>query len=159
MEKIDIVIECSSCNGTGIYCGIGESKGTGVICSKCKGTGCYNFKLERKLFTKKAIREGIERFYLSGSGYKIVLGIVGFKGIGETNMNKEGASYSDFTNGKFPTYIKQLGCPMLADQGACHNIKGFVDHCNDNGLDWGMNINNCRNKSNKSECWKRFEDD
>lgn len=37
--KHKVEAECSSCSGTGVYCGFMEPKGTGVICLDCNGTG------------------------------------------------------------------------------------------------------------------------
>lgn len=39
MSDIKVKITCSDCNGTGIYSGMFEPKGTGVICIACKGSG------------------------------------------------------------------------------------------------------------------------
>lgn len=36
-ERIEA--ECSSCGGTGIYCGFCEPPGTAVVCHGCDGTG------------------------------------------------------------------------------------------------------------------------
>lgn len=71
-------------------------------------------------------------------------------------MDKEGVSYDDFLNGKMPNHIKQLGCPMLADQGKCHEINGFTDRCNIINGGWLSYIPDCKCK-NKMECWELFE--
>jgi hypothetical protein len=36
---MNVIHECVSCNGTGLYCGFAEAKGTAVICLGCKGQG------------------------------------------------------------------------------------------------------------------------
>lgn len=51
------------------------------------------------------------------------------------------------------TDTEQLACPMVADQDACHNIKGFTDDC---GCPWGILLTDCENQPNKADCWKRF---
>ena len=142
MKKIELEIECSACSGTGLYSGMAESKGLAVVCNRCDGTGKYQFK--------------IERVYLPTS-FKLGLGVVNFKGVGDIDMCKKGISYSEFLEGKKPERIKEIECPMLADQGACHNVEGFVDGCSDLGLDWGSSMSSCKNQCNKMECWKRFE--
>jgi len=43
MEKIEMDIECPSCNGTGLYCGMGEKEGVAVVCCKCQGSGKYHY--------------------------------------------------------------------------------------------------------------------
>lgn len=69
-------------------------------------------------------------------------------------------SYDDFLKGKRPEHIKQLACPMLADQGACDRIPGFIDKCNElnGGTLWGRLISQCRNQKNKFDCWRRFDE-
>ena len=72
-------------------------------------------------------------------------------------MDKEGVSYQQFLDGKMPKHIKTLECPMLADQGACHEIKGFVDECQKLHGGWIGSITSCNHYRMKSECWERFE--
>ena len=128
MKEIKMTIECPFCNGTGIYSGMAESKETAVICRKCNGTGAYKYQYSYNEFIGKKEKKGIKRVYLDGMGYKIGLGKINFDKVGEIDMDKEGVSYAEFLGGKSPEHIKKLGCPMIADQGACHKIKGFVDN-------------------------------
>lgn len=39
MSETKVKIACHECKGTGIYSGMFEPKGTGVICTACKGSG------------------------------------------------------------------------------------------------------------------------
>ena len=158
MKKIEMIIECPHCEGTGISSGIGESKNIGVICHRCNGTGAFNYSRSYNEFTKRKIKDGIERVYLKGTQYKLALGKVDFQGVGEIDMDKEGVSYQEFLDGKQPAHIKKLECPLLADQSACHEIKGFTTECNSLNGGWVDMISKCKNQPNKSECWKRFED-
>ena len=41
MKKI--IIECSSCKGTGLYKGVSERDNCAVVCSVCNGTGKVDF--------------------------------------------------------------------------------------------------------------------
>jgi hypothetical protein len=157
MKKIEMDIQCQACNGTGVYSGIGECHDVVVICWKCKGTGKYHYVFPYEEFTGRKDRSGIKRVYLSGYGYKIGTGIINFAKIGEIDMDKEGVSYDEFKNGKMPEHIKTLACPMLADQGACHDIKGFVDGCNKLHGGWIGYIPDCKYRKNVDECWKRFD--
>lgn len=154
MKKIEMLIECPACEGTGVYSGIGESKDCAVVCYNCGGSGKYNYSYSYNEFTGRKTREGINRVYLNGYGYKIGTGKINFSGVGEIDMDKEGVSYEEFLDGKMPWHIKKLVCPMLADQGACHKIDGFVDRCNSFNDGWLGNIRECKNKDNKSECWE-----
>jgi len=157
MKTIEMKIECQSCKGTGLYCGIAEGEGTAVICNKCNGSGAYNYKFKYNDFTGRNKTKSVKRVYLNGTQYKIGLGIINYSGVGKVNMDKEGVSYDDFFSGAMPSHIKQLGCPMMADQGACHKINGFTDMCNDLNGGWLDLITSCKNKCNASQCWERFE--
>jgi hypothetical protein len=160
MKKIEMKVECPSCKGTGLYSGMAESDNIAVICHKCNGTGAYNYSYSYNDFVKRKIKNGIERVYLKGTRYKLGLGKINFDRVGEIDMAKEGVSYSEFLDGKKPTHIKKLECPLLADQSACHEIEGFVKECNSYaGCGWGNEITECENQPNKHECWDRFEKD
>ena len=60
MEKFQAKIVCQSCNGTGLYSGMGEDKHSAVVCSKCKGTGCFEYKFEYEEFVKRASKPDIK---------------------------------------------------------------------------------------------------
>ena len=151
-----IVIECKSCKGTGVYQGMGESSDVAIICHTCKGTGWTVFEYTE--FTGRKNKQGVSRVYLNSYGYKISTGVVNFDGIGKVDMDKEGVSYEEFCEGKMPTHIKQLGCPMLADQGRCRDIAGFTNRCDSFNGGWLNYIPSCENKANSAECWRIFEE-
>jgi hypothetical protein len=156
-KKIEMDIVCPSCNGTGVYSGMGESKNTAVICYQCQGTGKYHYVYEYEEFTERKISAGIDRVYLKGYGYKIGTGKINFSKVGEIDMDKEGVSYEEFLSGKMPQHIKKLACPMLADQGACHKIKGFTDVCDKLNGGYLNHIPSCKHTTKSTECWDRFD--
>ena len=154
--RIELDIECTKCGGTGVYVGFAECEGASVICHWCNGTGCEHFKFEYELFKERKIKKDVKRVFISGYGY-----CVGTKPITLDNgtyidFSVEGVSYGEFLAGKMPQHIENLACPMLADQSACHKIKGFVDRCN--ALDGGYicSIPKCNFTKNKARCWERF---
>jgi hypothetical protein len=156
MKQIKLKIKCQSCNGTGIYVGMGERDGAGVVCYTCKGTGCQNYKFEYEDFENRVKRDDIKRVFLTGYGY-----CIGTKPITLSNgvfvdFSKEGVSYQEFLEDKMPKHIKQMGCPMRADQGACHEIKGFVDRCDKINSGYVNHIPSCK-CSDKLYCWEIFE--
>lgn len=55
-EAITVKIKCRDCDGTGVYCGSYEPKGTGVRCGTCKGAGGHDFTYT--LFTERKLRTG-----------------------------------------------------------------------------------------------------
>jgi hypothetical protein len=159
MKKIDMYIECHSCVGTGLYSGMAEGKGAAVVCNRCNGTGRFHYEYSYKEFTGRKELPGIDRVYLSGYGYMIGTGKINFSGVGRVDMDKEGVSYGEFLSGKMPEHIKSLACPMLANQSACYDIKGFIDKCNELSGHYFSRITDCTYQRNKSLCWKRFYDE
>lgn len=156
MKEIRMIIQCPSCNGTGVYVGLGEGEGTAVVCSTCKGRGWYEYVYNYNEFSGRKHKDGVDRVYLDGYGYKLGSGKINFDGVGEIDMDREGVSYKEFVAGKMPTHIEKLGCPMTADQGKCHDINGFVDRCNSFNGGWLNTLADCKNMNNKAECWEIF---
>ncbi len=159
LKKIDIDIQCQACDGTGVYVGMAERHGAAVVCYQCKGTGKYNYVLEYENFKKMNIRKNIKRVYKSSYGFCIAPTKIPTASGGVIDLETEGISYEEFKIGKLPEHTRQLACPMLADQGACHNIKGFINRCNKlHGESLlGISLTACKNQPHKSDCWKRFE--
>ena len=156
MKEINLDIECRSCNGTGVYQGMGEYDGAGIVCYQCKGTGCEKYYFKYNEFKERKINPKVNRVFLSGYGY-----CIGTKPITLSNgifvdFSKEGVQYKEFLNGKMPKHIKQMGCPMMADQGACHSIEGFIKECKKLNGEYVEYIPNCK-CPNKEKCWDRFE--
>jgi len=81
---------CSSCDGTGIYSGFCEAKGTAVVCLNCDGTGCM--VIQYKPFEKRRRRRGIKTVSLSRGNFILT----GMGALGES------VSYTDFFKGKMP---------------------------------------------------------
>jgi len=152
MAKIELSIQCKSCGGTGVYVGMAEHEGAAVVCTTCNGTGEQAYKFEYTPFAGRQVRGGVERVYVSGMGYCIAPKKLTFDNIGEIDMSREGVSYNEFWNGKMPGHVEKLGCPMLADQGACDKIDGFTSECTHGSL------RHCSMQQDKAECWKRFHE-
>ena len=152
MATIDI--ECQTCKGTGVYVGLGERDGAAVVCVRCKGSGCVSFSYEP--FAKRRRRDNVTRVYKEGYGYCIAPHKIDFDKIGEVDLSEKGVSYKEFLQGRMPEHIREMGCPMRCDQGACRKLKGFTDKCHELGLGWG-NITDCKNYCDRDQCWKRFD--
>lgn len=82
--------ECSSCSGTGLYCGFAEPKGTAVVCLGCNGTGCK--KILYNPFTGRKPKNGVHTVRLSRGSLLAT-------GVGPAGNS---ISYQDFVAGKFP---------------------------------------------------------
>ena len=63
-EMITLKAFCHECRGTGVFVGVCEPKGTGVVCLICGGHGCK--AVTYTPFKKRAQRRGVTRVYLSG---------------------------------------------------------------------------------------------
>lgn len=156
MKEIKLDIECQACDGTGVYQGMGERDGAGVVCHRCDGTGCFKYKFQYTPFTKRKLNGNISRVYLSGYGYCINTNPMTLSNGVFVDLSKEGVEYEEFLNGKMPKHIKHMACPMMADQGACHEIKGFTAKCAELNGGYVSYIPDCK-CSDKIGCWDRFE--
>ena len=88
--KQSVQAECSSCGGTGIYCGFAEAKGTGVVCLNCDGTGCCT--IEYTPFSGIKKRSNVNTVYRSRGTFIAT-------GVGSTG---NGITYAEFLSGKRP---------------------------------------------------------
>lgn len=79
-ESIKREQECSYCEGTGLYSGMGEGKYFAVQCYYCKGTGKFIFEHTYNLFKgRKKAPSGVKRvlqcnpgiYVGAGSGYTL----------------------------------------------------------------------------------------
>jgi hypothetical protein len=91
LRGLSVQAECSSCGGTGVYCGFAEPKGTGVVCLDCDGSGCK--KIGYFPFTARKRRSGVNTV-CRGRGSLVATGV------GPANA---GIPYEDFLKGKKPT--------------------------------------------------------
>lgn len=155
-ERITIEIECPSCYGTGLYQGAAERDGAFVQCSACKGTGKTSYSYTP--FAGRKTQDKCKRVYMTSCGYVITDKDITTKDGDFQPFSQCGCTYSEWLDGKTPKPIKFLGCPMMADQGACHNINGFVSKCNEFNGGYIGYIPKCENQGNKDECWKRLEE-
>jgi DnaJ-class molecular chaperone len=58
-----LIVECSSCGGTGLYSGMCEGKGKAVVCLGCKGSGAEVVVLRR--YTGRKHYRGIKEIKFS----------------------------------------------------------------------------------------------
>lgn len=87
-------IECTSCGGTGVYCGCAEPKGTAVICLYCDGKGYKETDctcVKHIPFINRKVREGVYSVSRSRGTF-----IFGFGATGRS------IPYASFLNGLMP---------------------------------------------------------
>lgn len=152
MEKTFKVKEkCQSCNGTGIYKGMGERDGFGVICHNCKGTGCHEFVHNYEEFTQREPAKKVKHVIKTNPGICVGTG-AGFK-----FADFGGMSYSDWKDGKpFPSgsEMRQFTCPAWWYQSADYKLKPDWDQCRIGGT-----FSSCKHFGNKNKCWQRFDEE
>jgi hypothetical protein len=88
MERVQA--ECRSCDGTGVYCGFAEPKGTGVVCLECRGSGCKTISYTP--FAGRKRRQGVKTVSVSRGAFIAT-------GVGAAG---ESISYEEFLEGKMP---------------------------------------------------------
>lgn len=135
---------CRSCNGTGLYQGMGERPPYAVVCNSCKGTGCKTYVLEWEDFTARApIPDSIKIVVERNSGICIGGGEYDFGGL-PVDKWLAGESFTGRENRLFT-------CPYWwTSQG----WKGGP--CDEINL-LGSLFSNCPNFPNKAECWAMYD--
>ena len=86
----EIRAECSSCDGSGVYCGFAEPKGVGVVCLTCEGSGCKILRYTP--FSERRLIQGVVIVKRSA-------GVFIGTGVGPYG---DSVPYKDFVNGSMP---------------------------------------------------------
>ena len=152
-HEIKVQAECGSCNGTGLYVGMGERSGAAVVCVTCEGTGERTIKVSYKDFTGRKKRENVRRVYRGNPG--ICIGENK-----EQNLLLEdfgGISYEDWSAGKtFPPGSEDRvhTCPAWFYQSVDYDLKPDWEDC---WKSFGGSFSNCGNFPEKEKCWERWD--
>ena len=147
-HRIEYKCKCGSCKGTGIYVGMAERSGAGVVCSTCKGTGCRHVVIEYEDFDERVRRDDVERVYQVNSG--ICIG----KGEGLSLEDFGGLPYDAWRDGApFQAGMenRKFTCPAWWYQSADYKRKPNWDECG-----WGA-FSACKHFGNKQACWDRWD--
>jgi len=150
-------VECDSCRGTGLYCGMAERKGAAVVCTHCKGTGKVSVKQTFKKFVKRKKREGVKRVFETASGYGIAAEDVTTSEGNTIHFSRFGVDYEDWLNGAEPKPIEELHCPYQhTGQGLqSHDVNDLYKTRCTKYLGWGM-ITECKCRKDMAKCWKIY---
>lgn len=157
MKTEQLKIECSSCDATGLYKGMGEGGKSAVVCYTCDGTGFVMRSF--KLFLHRKVRTGIKRVFKSSFGYGHSDTDYTMKEGGTIEFSKGGCTYEDWLKGKKPKPVKDLYCPYLwTNQELQTKDKNnlYKNQCNKN-ISVGDSISDCKNFKTKSKCWEIYE--
>jgi hypothetical protein len=142
--KIEFDEKCRACNGTGIYKGMAERDGFGVVCHNCKGTGKFHFVHEYEKFEGRQPRKDIHTVVQVNPG--IILG-------GELNFG--GMSYKDWLEGwafEVGMEMREYACPAWWYQCADYDKKPHWDECLGAGA-----FSGCEHFDQKHACWERWD--
>jgi hypothetical protein len=146
--------KCKACDGTGIYVGMAERDGAGVVCRKCEGTGCFHYKYEYEEFTGRKDRIGVEQVYQTNPG--IVVG----KGKGKFELSDFGGiPYRQWLDNEvFPagSEMREFTCPCWWYQSADYSKKPDWEEC------WsslGSSFSQCKYFGEKEKCWVRWDEE
>jgi hypothetical protein len=142
--RIEIDEVCSFCDGTGIYVGMAERDGYGIVCNKCSGTGGYRFVHEYEHFKNRKVRSDVNRVLQCNPG--IVVG---------SNLDFGGKSYIEWLeNGYFESgsEMRKFTCPAWWFQTANYKQKPEWEQCIISGT-----FSGCKEFLNKKRCWEIYD--
>jgi len=148
-HALELDTQCPDCGGTGVYVGLAEHTGAGVVCRKCNGTGRYTFRYEYDDFEGRKWRDGVQRILEANPG--ICVG----EGNGHTLEEFGGMSYAEwYAGGVFPpkSEMRRYTCPAWWYQFADYSRKPNWDEC-----PWGFRFRACKLFPNKAACWARWD--
>lgn len=63
----DVKVQCSDCNGTGLYVGFAEPPGTAVVCLRCNGKGWTILSYAE--FTGRKRKKGVAKVCISSGNF------------------------------------------------------------------------------------------
>jgi len=150
-RTIDVVEQCKSCEGTGLYIGMGERDGAAVVCNQCKGTGRFEYKHEYEEFTERRTRVGVSRVYETNPGIGIGTGN------GHTLEEFGGMPVKDWEEGQpFRPGMenRKYTCPAWWYQKANYKLKPEWDKCGCGGM---YTFSRCRHFGDKAACWQQWD--
>ena len=110
---IDADIECTKCNGTGLYIGMAERGGAAVICYHCNGTGKEHIHKEYVKFTERKDNPNVSRVYKTGGTFCISAKDCVTNEGKVIKFSQYGCTYEEWKNGVEPKPIRDLLCPIL----------------------------------------------
>ncbi|GAI09490.1 unnamed protein product [marine sediment metagenome] len=150
-HKIKYDCECEDCKGTGIYRGIGEGGGFGVVCHSCGGTGEQYPVITYRDFEGRQTIPELKRVLQTNPG--IGAGVNEERGL--TLESFGGMPYEDWLQGKpFPPGSEMRGftCPAWWYQSADYNKKPKWDECVISGT-----FSSCEHFPCKERCWEKWD--
>ena len=158
---VEIIHQCGSCSGSGLYTGMAERDGSAVICSSCHGTGRSVSKMTFTEFNGRVNKKGVKRVYQSACGYGISSEDIRRDDGKIIRFSNAGCSYSEWKFGAIPKPIEDLHCPYMHSsqkmQHSSHKANPlYMSDCRKN-MSFGL-ITDCKMFSCKERCWKKYHE-
>jgi len=153
LKKIEIFQECGTCDGTGLYSGMGESDGAAIVCHRCEGNGSTTFVHEYRDFYGRRDKAGIRRVFRGNPG----IGIGESKAEGLVLEDFGGMPYENWKAGEeFPSGSedRKHTCPAWWYQSVDYKKK--PEWCS---ARCGLTFFGCPTFDRKEGCWDRFDAD
>lgn len=147
MKEFRVLEKCRACGGTGIYVGMSEHDGIGVVCYICKGLGSREFVHEYDLAEGRVARTDIKQVLQVNPG--IVCG---------GGLDFGGVAYGKWVALNNPTEfpagseMRKYSCPAWWYQSADYKRKPEWDECSILGT-----FSSCPSFELKHKCWERFD--
>lgn len=140
---------CKSCKATGIYVGLAERDGSGVVCSTCRGTGKHHVVIEYDDFEGRHRHPAVRHVVEVNPG--ICIGRAG----GKYRLSDFGGMpYEEWLMGRpFPTGSENRAftCPAWWYQTADYRLKPNWNECGQGAF------SACPSFPSKAQCWTRFD--
>jgi len=161
MKKvIEWVQQCEFCGGTGVYVGIGERDGIGVVCKSCSGSGKQEMRVEYLPFTKRREDKKIKRVIETNPGIMCGEGKGMGKGAARYTLGYFGGMpYEDWLKGKkfeCGMEMRNFTCPAWWFQSADYDKKPDWPECKDM---WGRSFSDCKRFKRKEKCWEKLDEE
>jgi hypothetical protein len=142
-NKLEIIAECETCNGTGLYIGLAERNGLAVVCNHCNGEGYRKIEYKWKTFKEKKIIPNIKKVIKKNSGFVLT-----------PELTSGGLKYVDWLAGnefKKGTETREFVCPKWWDQSISEKL--IQMEC---ALP-GTSFKACKHFKDKNMCWENYD--
>lgn len=156
-ELKKVKIKCQDCEGTGLFIGQLETKGTATICTTCKGNGYIDAEYEP--FKKRGKRKGVKKIFESAYGCQIFAnGTATYEladgTVLDVDFDKLNCSYDGWLNGtEKPILLTEFTCPLIA---SCQSIKVVEEMGCSEFAEMGNPIGTWKCYKDRNNCWEKY---
>ena len=147
-------VKCPSCKGTGVYVGVCERDGFGVVCHTCNGSGMMHYEYTYEEIESRKRNKKVKWILETTVGI-----CAGLKGKDKTFSYEDfgGMSYDEWFKGKsFPSKseMRNFVCPAWWYQAVDYDKKPDWKECHSS---WGGGFSSCDFFEEKEKCWEKWD--